>query len=286
MLDTPNDLPHRPLSPRRRSCVTDDIRRTSCDVRPNRSFRGFTLIELLVVISIIALLVGILLPALGSARAMGYATNSLANMRSWGQGTHAFLNDSKYILPWEGEQHSIVLNYPDKAWWGNAIPPYVGQPTYAKLWVTATTAGMPVPQPPEKNIFIDPWAEIGQEQLGPYTYATLPYYFSYVWNASLADNTNTIKIDEHKRVRFDDIRTPTQTILMFELRSAADELAFLVEGDPGYYEKFEDDQLRMKGDYKHLAGRHFQGGHMVYGDGHADRQKFIDAYGGPGWKSE
>ncbi|MBX9735604.1 MAG: type II secretion system GspH family protein [Phycisphaerales bacterium] len=66
---------------------------------PARSSVGFTLIELLVVIAIIALLVGILLPALGSARKEAKAIKCAANARSVAQGVTIYLTDNKGVYP-------------------------------------------------------------------------------------------------------------------------------------------------------------------------------------------
>lgn len=60
---------------------------------------AFTLIELLVSISIIAILVGILIPSLSGAREAGRRVRCLANLRSLGTGLSLYMDTNGRILP-------------------------------------------------------------------------------------------------------------------------------------------------------------------------------------------
>ena len=102
-------------------------------------FRGFTLVELLVVIAIIALLTGLLLPAIGRAKAAARATECRNNLRDMGLGFRMYVDE------WEAyptaARGSFVLR--DRAYgtlmlddWKQALAPHIGAlPTAAIPYV-------------------------------------------------------------------------------------------------------------------------------------------------------
>ena len=80
---------------------------------------GFTLIELLVVISIIALLIGLLLPSLGAARAAARTTACKSNMRQMGIGTTNYAVSNGVYPFWRADVGNPV--YPKGEYWTNLL---------------------------------------------------------------------------------------------------------------------------------------------------------------------
>ncbi len=88
---------------------------------PTRSGRGFSLIELLVAISIIALLISILIPALGKARDAGRAAVCLSNQRQLGTAMNLYANANEGFVPREGVDNPTRERPP----WAVALRPYI-----------------------------------------------------------------------------------------------------------------------------------------------------------------
>ncbi|AQQ70418.1 putative major pilin subunit [Limihaloglobus sulfuriphilus] len=84
--------------------------------------KGFTLIELLVVISIIAILMGILLPALNKVRENARTVVCASNVKQWGLVFALYNNDFNDLYPDEtsvnGEQGA------NANWWFEKLKPY------------------------------------------------------------------------------------------------------------------------------------------------------------------
>ncbi len=84
--------------------------------------KGFTLIELLVVVSIIALLVSILLPALGKAREQAKAVLCLSNVRQMSLGLRYYAEAN--------EDRAMTYSDDDNKYWFSEIAPLLGDKLY------------------------------------------------------------------------------------------------------------------------------------------------------------
>ena len=118
------------------------------DLEPFPKHRlGFTLIELLVVIAIIAILAGMLLPALGKAKAKAHHIRCVSNQKQLTMGWIMYADDYEDKLVWNDLT-------PNGSGWIRGVLDYnagnthntnlanLSNPEYAKLWPYTTAVGI------------------------------------------------------------------------------------------------------------------------------------------------
>ena len=144
---------------------------------------AFSLVELLVVISIIALLIGLILPALGRARSIAKQTACQSRLRQWGLAfeTYAVENDSYYPhidgrdrTPSNPQTDAELADY--YFGWIDVLPPLMGEKPWRDydFWQ----------KPGTNTIFQCPSAELAPDKNYKYR-PRRSGYFSYAMNSCL-----------------------------------------------------------------------------------------------------
>jgi prepilin-type N-terminal cleavage/methylation domain-containing protein len=175
---------------------------------PRSAACAFTLVELLVVIGIVAVLIAILLPVLGKARAQANRTVCLSNLRQLGTGIVMYCNDNDGWFPTCADADDGLAFGPYADDWihwqanrdlnNSAIARYVGRG--AKL-----TSVLRCPADTFDGRKTYPAIMPGQG----------PYMYSYSMNSQLAQNSR-LRAPDGYRTKINKWRAPARKIMLTE----------------------------------------------------------------------
>lgn len=237
-----------------------------------KTSRAFTLVELLVVISIIALLLSVLMPALGKARAMAQATVCSSRLHQLGLATMLYVQNynNKYFLSYANGQQAWASSAQ-----GAELQRYAG-----------TKAGFY-----PGSIFDCPTQKPRGKDQGPYwgyTVTLVPFvgYLDYAYNACLGDGDILSKTWPAPRAN---IKQASATVMYWDsIRYRGYYCKTLGSGAPNqeYWNNTRASTTNFSPLPSLMQWPHSKGANFVFVDGHAEKaneKKVTDAWFNPGF---